>query len=69
MTTPEPPEDVDWLEEVRQATAAKAAATRAEGVWRATIQAAIRKGVRVADIAEAAGISAARVYQIRDNAR
>lgn len=66
MTTHEPAEELDPLEKVRRATAAR---TVTEGEWREAIQAAIRAGVRVADIAAAAGVSAARVYQIRDNTR
>lgn len=66
MTTPEPAEELDPLEKVRRATAAR---TATEGEWREAIQAAIRAGVRVADIAAVAGVSAARVYQIRDNTR
>lgn len=34
--------------------------------WRAAIRAAVKAGQRVVDVAEAAGISRERVYQIRD---
>lgn len=62
------------IEAVRQATATKAGADQAAGdadlVWRAAIQAAVRLGERVTEIADAAGgISVQRVYQIRDNTR
>jgi hypothetical protein len=69
MTTPEPTEEVGHLEAVRQATAAKAAALTADQDWREAIKAAIRAGERVAEIAVAAGVSPARVYQIRDGVR
>lgn len=65
MTTPEPTP----LEAVRQATAAKEAALTADRDWREAIKAAIAAGERVAEIAAAAGVSAARVYQIRDGVR
>lgn len=55
------------------ATAAKAAAERdadeADQAWRTAIQEAVAHGFRISVIAEAAGISAARVYQIRDGRR
>lgn len=57
------------LELVRQATEKKAAIAAADLEWREAIKAAIAAGVRVADIAEAAGISRIRVYQIRDGVR
>ncbi|HET6914885.1 MAG TPA: hypothetical protein VFH56_02230 [Acidimicrobiales bacterium] len=41
----------------------------AEQDWRAAIRAALADGQRVVDIAEAAGISRERVYQIRDGRR
>jgi adenine deaminase len=66
VTDAQPAEELDPLEQVRRATATR---TATEGEWREAIQAAIRAGVRVADIAAAAGVSAARVYQIRDNTR
>lgn len=40
-----------------------------EGLLRSAILRALHDGQRVADIAEAAGISRARVYQIRDGRR
>jgi TPP-dependent pyruvate/acetoin dehydrogenase alpha subunit len=51
----------DPLTRVRELTAARAA-TQEE--WRATIRAALRAGVHAQDIAEAAGVSSARIYQI-----
>lgn len=65
METTEPADD-EFLERVRQLTAGR---TAAEEEWRTAIKAAIRAGLRVADIAAAAGVSAARVYQIRDDKR
>lgn len=41
----------------------------AEREWRESIRQALVEGERAADIAEAAGISKARVYQIRDGRR
>lgn len=41
----------------------------ADQQWRALIAAAAGSGVSVASIADAAGISRARVYQIRDGRR
>lgn len=58
------------LELVRQATARKAEAEAADLEWREAIKAAIAAGVRVVDIAAAAGgIHVTRVYQIRDDRR
>jgi diketogulonate reductase-like aldo/keto reductase len=57
------------LDIVRRATARKAQIETADRDWREAIQAAIKVGERVVDIAEAAGVSAARVYQIRDGVR
>lgn len=51
------------LAALRQATEA------AEEAWKASIRAAVADGQRVVDIAEAAGISRERVYQIRDGRR
>jgi cell division protein FtsL len=56
----------DTLTQIRRLTAARAGI---ETEWRQLIQAAIADGYRVAEIAEAAGITATRVYQIRDNRR
>lgn len=49
--------------------AARDALADADGRWRAAIRAALADGQRVVDIAEAAGISRERVYQIRDGRR
>ncbi|MCW2898480.1 MAG: hypothetical protein JWO67_745 [Streptosporangiaceae bacterium] len=57
------------LEAVREATERLAALRRAEQHWQATIRAAVADKERVVDIAEAAGISRERVYQIRDGRR
>lgn len=48
---------------------ARAKAQQAEGEWQETIRVALSQGVPAADIAEAAGISRQRVYQIRDGKR
>lgn len=45
------------------------ATEEAEEAWKAAIRAAVTDGQRVVDIAEAAGISRERVYQIRDRRR
>jgi hypothetical protein len=61
------------LEAVVEATAAKASVERdaedADRAWREAIRTAIIAGFRVVAIAEAAGISRDRVYQIRDGRR
>lgn len=61
------------LDAVINATAAKAnvelAGEEADRVWREAIRAAVAAGERVVEIAEAAGISRDRVYQIRDGRR
>jgi hypothetical protein len=58
------------LDLVRRATARKAEAEAADREWREAIQAAIKAGERVVDIAAAAGgIHVTRVYQIRDGRR
>ena len=61
------------LDPLVAATAAKATADRdaaeADQSWREEIQAAIRHGFRISVIAEAAGVSTARIYQIRDGRR
>lgn len=49
--------------------AATVARQEAEAEWRASIRAALSDGQRVVDIAEAAGISRERVYQLRDGRR
>lgn len=69
MTTPPPEDPPSPLELVRQATARKVAIAEADREWRDAIKAAIAAGVKVADIAEAAGVSRIRVYQIRDGVR
>lgn len=56
----------ELLDIVRAATEARRGA---ETDWRAAIQQAIARGARVVAIAEAAGISRERVYQIRDGRR
>lgn len=61
------------LEPLKAATAAKAAADQeagaADAAWRKEIKDAIAHGFKVSVIAEAAGISVPRVYQIRDDRR
>jgi hypothetical protein len=42
---------------------------RAEQNWRAAIRAALAAGVPVVDLADTAGVSRARIYQIRDDRR
>lgn len=57
----------DHLEVIRQATGARRAA---EQEWRRAIQAAVAlRRYKVTAVAEAAGISRERVYQIRDGRR
>jgi DNA-binding phage protein len=48
---------------------AQEAATRADEEWRERIRTAIAQGTAVSYIAESAGISRQRVYQIRDGKR
>jgi len=48
---------------------AQAKAARVDEEWRVEIIAALMRGVPAADVAEAAGISRQRVYQIRDGKR
>lgn len=48
---------------------ARAVLEEAEMQWRAAIRAAVGGGQRVVDVADAAGISRERVYQIRDRRR
>jgi hypothetical protein len=61
------------LDAVAAATEAKRLADEtaadADREWRTTIRAALSDGQRAVDIAEAAGISRERVYQIRDDRR
>jgi hypothetical protein len=61
------------LDPLKAATAAKAAADgdaeAADRAWREAIRTAVAHGFRVSVIAEAAGISVPRVYQIRDGRR
>lgn len=61
------------LDAVINATANKANAEldaeEADRAWRDAIRAAVSAGERVVEIAEAAGISRDRVYQIRDGRR
>jgi hypothetical protein len=61
------------LDPLIAATAAKAKADQdaeaADAAWRKEIQQAIAHGFKIGVIAEAAGVSAARIYQIRDNRR
>lgn len=45
------------------------AADKAERRWRAAIRAALDAGVSPTEVAEAAGVSRPRVYQIRDDRR
>jgi diketogulonate reductase-like aldo/keto reductase len=67
--TDDPSVELTPLEAVRQATEEKKAAETADQRWRDAIRAAITAGVRVVDIAEAAGVTRDRVYQIRDDRR
>jgi hypothetical protein len=61
------------LEPLKAATAAKAAAAREAGdadlAWRKEIREAIAHGFKLSVVAEAAGVSVERVYQIRDGRR
>jgi hypothetical protein len=61
------------LDPLIAATAAKAAADKdadeADQVWRREIQQAIAHGFKVGVIAEAAGVTPGRIYQIRDGRR
>lgn len=63
----------DPMSGVRAATehlmTSRATAEDADRAWRASIRAALADGQRAVDIAEAAGISRERVYQIRDGRR
>jgi hypothetical protein len=61
------------LDPLIEATAAKATADRdadaADQIWREEIRQAIAHGFKIAVIAEAAGVTTTRIYQIRDNTR
>lgn len=61
------------LDSLIAATAAKATADAdadaADAVWRKEIKEAIAHGFKIAVIAEAAGVSTTRVYQVRDDKR
>lgn len=57
------------IDKVRLATRAKQDGETADQLWREAIRAAIAAGVRVVEIAEAAGVTRDRVYQIRDDRR
>lgn len=59
--------DLRELTVKRDALAKQAAET--EMFWRWRIQAAVKAGLSVPEIAEVAGISRQRVYQIRDGRR
>lgn len=48
---------------------AQAKAAQADQEWRDEIVGALMRGVSAADVAEAAGITRQRVYQIRDGKR
>lgn len=65
--------DPSPLEPLKAATAAKAAAdadaAAADQAWRKEIKDAVAHGFKVSVVAEAAGISVPRVYQIRDGRR
>lgn len=53
----------------RKLTEARERAQAAEADWQAKIRIAVRQGIPVIEVAEAAGISRERVYQIRDGRR
>jgi len=64
----------ETLERIRELTEQRAKAQSdldwADQQWRAFIAAIVKGGrVRVEDVAEAAGVSRARIYQIRDGRR
>lgn len=56
-------EATDVLTKLREATEA------AEREWRKAIRRALAAGVPVADLADTAGVTRARIYQIRDDRR
>lgn len=53
----------------RKLAEARAKADEAEKHWQSVIRIALSQGASATEIAEAAGISKARVYQIRDGRR
>jgi hypothetical protein len=63
----------DPIDRIRKASAERGEAAdraaRADMFWRWEIERQVKAGVPVAQIAEAAGISRQRVYQIRDGKR
>lgn len=63
----------DWLERLTNATAqretAQKQAQRYDERWRELIRSGLSAGVRAEDVARAAKITRARVYQIRDGRR
>lgn len=65
--------DTSPLEPLRLATARKATAdanaTDVDRAWRQAIRTAVAQGFRTEVIAEAAGVSVPRIYQIRDDRR
>lgn len=62
--------DVERIAEAtRERTQAQAELDRKDVQWRGLIAAAVKGGRPIAEIAEAAGISRQRVYQIRDGRR
>jgi hypothetical protein len=65
---------MDWLELVEQVTHGRAQARaemdRCEAIWRRAVADAMRApGVNRREVAEAAGVTEARAYQIRDGRR
>lgn len=69
-TSPLSPETLDRIRELTEQRArADADYAWADQQWRAFIQALASNGQRVVEIAEAADITPARVYQIRDGRR
>jgi DNA-binding phage protein len=56
----------EWLAGIRDLTERR---PKLEEQWRRLIRDAVAAGVSVAEVAEAAGVSRERVYQIRDNRR
>jgi hypothetical protein len=69
MSHPRPLTEVladDWDDRLREVTAER---QRTEEAWRDTIRRAVAAGHPAAATAQAAGITRARVYQIRDGRR
>lgn len=68
MTNPYAKETPSWLHDIWEAgqerARLRAAFDLGDAKWRALIASAVESGHRVADVAEAAGISRERVYQI-----